>query len=239
MKDTNDTGASVSTKTAPTKTSPLAIGGMISANKALFTFAIIFTVVALVGSLFHIQISQGGIQVKPTLADAPLLVAMLILFVGNFNFYSKIIEPQGELALSALLSLFGMIVMALLPAVVLIERLLPWRYIAVTVYFVLVVLKNVDLSHHFSRADTRLFRIWRRRAAVHALLAFGSGVLFFCLTTLSSRRWIFARIIECPNLSFKPVYQDAVNWIFDLLFLLVVLVLFLVHHKDLNDLHVP
>jgi hypothetical protein len=213
------------------------IAAMSSANEALFKLAITILGIALLGSFLHHKVSLNGIDLTPRISDIPLLLGLLVIFIGNFNYYKALIEPHGESPQGALLSLGGMLVMALLPIVILVDTLLPWRFFVIGLYALLATVKNFELSRRFATHETAVvFRIWRRRAGSYFLAAIVFGCVFFCLTNIGSRRRLFDRIIDCPNLSFKPAYEWVVNVIFNLTFLLSVLVLFILHHRDLEDL---
>jgi hypothetical protein len=216
---------------------PRTAGAAASANDKLFGLAITILGVAIIGSAVQGKMTLNGIDLKLNRSDIPFLIGLLIVFIGNFNFYKKLIETKGEPAAAALLSLFGMLVMTALPIVVLVEKLLQFRYLALALYALLVTTKNFELSKRFSSGDiSRVFRIWRRRASLHSAVTIVAGVLFWRLINNDGRHWLFSKIIDCPNLSFKPVYDTAVNLTFNCTFLLSVVALFVLHHKDLEDL---
>lgn len=206
-------------------------------NRALFTFAIVLIVLEVVGATFGIQIIYSGFVVQPRRTDLPLLLGLLILFVGNFNYYVRLIEPVGEPPGAALLSIGGMVTMAILPLVMLFEDFKPWRYLALTGYGLLVVSKNAQLLRRFDRGESRLiFRVWTRRAVVQTLVGVACGVGYYALIDRRSRQWVFQQLVVSSNISFTPRYDDIVNFVFNLGFLVGILTLYLLHHKDLNDL---
>jgi hypothetical protein len=208
-----------------------------SANQTLFGLAVTVLGVAIIGSIVQGKMTLNGIDLKLSHSDIPLLLGLLVVFIGNFGFYKRLIEPEGEPPAAALLSLGGMLVMAALPIIILVERMLQFRYLMLALYAILIAIKNVELSSRFSSGDINLvFRIWKRRASLHAVTALFAGGLFWCLIDTRGRLWLFSKIIDCPNLSFKPAYGFGVNMVFNCALLLSVGILFVLHHKDLADL---
>jgi hypothetical protein len=213
------------------------MSALASANQALFNFTVVFMLIALIGALFGIDISQTGITVSPTRPDLPLIGGLLLLFIGNYNYYVHIIRPKEESPHEALVSLVGMLVMASLPLIVLWEPLRPWRYLAIAVYGALVVVKNHQLSKKYREGqDALIYRIWTRRALLQTGACFLIGIVFLQLTHPPYRDAWFHRILDAPVLVFKPTYGTLVNLTFNVMFLAAIVALYLLHHNDLIDL---
>jgi hypothetical protein len=206
------------------------------ATRVLFGFAMIVGLGGILGGALSIDLSQWGLEAN--WRHVPLLIGLLVLFLGNFAYYTGPIERAGEeTPAQTLLSLVGMLVMAALPVVVLSAGLAPWRYLAIAVYGVLVVLKNRDLSHRLDAPDARrLSRIWTRRAMLQTALCFGAGLLYFILIHPAARSSLFQRVIEAPVLTFRPAFANLVNLSFNTAFLVIVAAMFVVNHKDLQEL---
>jgi hypothetical protein len=208
---------------------------MENATKALFTFAIVTTFIASLASLFGWQITQLGIVLQPWRTDSPLLFGLLLLFVGNFHYYTKIIEPAGETPEQTVLTLVGMVMMAALPIILVLEHLTPLRFFALTVYGALVVAKNYNLTSRFTAHDPLIYRIWTRRAILQTAICFGGAILFYVLMEPRFRPWLFDRFVDVSSRSFKPALGEIINLTFNLSFALVMLILYILHQKDLSD----
>jgi hypothetical protein len=206
------------------------------ATRVLFASTMIGCLGGMLVAVVAWDLSGSGIDASRS--HLPLMLGLLVLFLGNFAYYTGPIEHAGEeTPAQTLLSLLGMIVMAGLPLVVLSARFAPWRYLAITVYGVLVVLKNHNLSHRLEGpAAQRLSRIWTRRAILQTALCFFAGLLYFILIDPAARTALFARLIDTRVIIFKPTYDRLVNLSFSVSFLLVVVAMFLVNHKDLQEL---
>jgi hypothetical protein len=149
-------------------------------NTYLFTFAVGIVLLEFVGSFFKKTVTSAGLQFTPALSDLPLLLGLLILFCGNFNFYKRIIEPRGESPGAALFSLIGMLSMASLPLLMLFQPLFRFRYLILAIYVCLVTLKNEQLRRRFASETLKCqFRIWRWRATIHLIICIVSGCFFY------------------------------------------------------------
>ena len=198
---------------------------------------------AVVGGLVGIVLGLVGPDLSPWRLEANwrhifLLIGLVVLFLGNFAYYMGPIENAGpETPSQTLLSVVGMLVMAALPMIVLSADFAPWRYLAIAVYGVLVVAKNVNLSHRLDApAAQRLSRLWTRRAILQTALCFSAGALYFALIEPGVRSWLFQRLVDAPVLAFKPAFANAVHLVFSVSFLAIVVAMYVMNQKDLDEL---
>lgn len=151
-------------------------------NEYLFTFAVSVVLGECFVCFWKDAAFLQGLPSHPKLTDIPLLFGLLVLFCGNFNFYKRLIEPRGETPGAALYSLLGMLAMAFLPILMLLDSLLWYRYIILGCYAILVMIKNELLKRRFqNEALGHQFRLWTVRAVYHFVATMTAGTLFYVL----------------------------------------------------------
>jgi len=187
-------------------------------NEYLFTFAVGIALADFVVCFWPDATFTQGLPTHPKLYDLPLLFGLLVLFCGNFNFYKRIIEPRGETPAAALYSLLGMLAMASLPILMLLDRLLPYRYLILACYSILVMIKNQQLKRRF--CDEPLggqFRTWMIRSAYHVVAALAAGALY------------------CLLFKWFPARHAALSLVFNLLFASVITVRFVLDQANVGN----
>jgi hypothetical protein len=171
---------------APSPQPPQASGDQPTAidlcNEYLFTFAVSIVLADFVVYFWPGSPLTQGLQTHPKFYDLPLLFGLLVLFCGNFNFYKRLIEPRGETPAAALYSLLGMLAMSSLPILMLLDPLLPYRYLILGCYSILVMIKNEQLKRRFRLEPLgSRFRSWTLRSIYHCVAALAAGALYYYL----------------------------------------------------------
>jgi hypothetical protein len=207
-------------------------------NGYLFTGAVGLLLYDLLGSFLGHQLVQG-IPIEPSLADIPLILGLLVLFRGNFNYYKKIIEPFGEPSGQGLFSLVGMLCMFSLPVVLFVRNLIPFRFLIMAAYGILIVVKNWQLKRRFRSCPLGAhFKTWIRRAIAQTGAGVACGFLFYVLVAPNPRDWLFHLLIETPTLSFKSNYLSYVKLPFNIIFLMMCILLYLFEPLPLDELNI-
>lgn len=207
------------------------------AVRTLFGLAVGIVALGILAALTRQRLVYANLSVQGTLSDLPLLIGLMILFYGNYNYYARIIEPLGEGPGAALFSLFGMVVMVALPVVLAVEALKPMRYFVLTAYGALIAAKNYGLRRRFRDVETAaLFRAWSRRAVAQTAIGLAAGAIFYVLMDIRWRAWAFNQLIECADAKFRPSYEPTINLAFNIGFLLMIGWRFITGQRDLDSL---
>lgn len=207
------------------------------ALRTLFGIAVGIVTLGILAAVTGQRIVYAGLSIQGTLIDIPLLIGLLVLFYGHYDYYARILEPLGESPGATLFSLFGIVAMVAVPVVLAVETLKPARYLVLTAYGVLVAAKNYSLQRRFRTApDSASFRVWTRRAVAQTAIGLLAGVVFYALMDVQWRTWIFGRLIECAAAEFRPTYEPMINLAFNSCFLVMVGWRFITRHSDLDAL---
>jgi hypothetical protein len=207
------------------------------ANNVLFGLAITLLGYDFVSTIVHHELIQG-FKVDPTFADIPLILALGVVFTSNFDFYRRIVSPAEETPMSSLFSLFGMLLMMSLPIVLFWTAVLEYRYLFLTAYGFVVVLKNWQLQRRFQKSELgRLFALWKIRALLQTFAGLIGGACFYVLMDPRRQEWFFSRLIVGKPIVFTPNYPVYVTAFFNGAFCVMCIWLFRVGGAELNKVN--